>query len=338
MVFTPLHQALGRQPGPLVVEMLAEAVEVGVAESDQLDWKARLPAEKDLAGSDVVKDLAAFANSGGGMLVFGVTEKEKKATGLVDVGEVTESFERTLRRAAVKCVHPPLFGLDVTRLGDKGHRALAVVVPPSAEVPHLIYRNDYFGAPVRNHADTEWMSERQLEAHYRTRFDQRRNSDRALDDLYEELAAGRDTNARAWLVIVAQPRIPIVGRDLDVSRMRTIAAAATRQALEWVPNTAGVHPLDSVDQQNPRRGLRRWVLVNTPTESKRWREAWIGVHDSGAVSLAHAIGGHKIPSGEQLRGNQIRSRHLECSVADFMALLLQVTTAREVTSEYDLVL
>ncbi|MGL5824384.1 MAG: hypothetical protein ACRCYU_06040, partial [Nocardioides sp.] len=46
----------------------------------------------------------------------------------------------------------------------------------------------------------------------------------------------------------------------------------------------------------------------------------------------------KIPSGEQLRGNQIRSRHLECSVADFMALLLQVTTAREVTSEYDLVL
>lgn len=72
-MFTPLHQALGRQPGPIDDGMLDEAIEAGIEESDGLDWKAERPGEKDLARSDVVKDVAAFANTGGGVLVFGVT-------------------------------------------------------------------------------------------------------------------------------------------------------------------------------------------------------------------------------------------------------------------------
>lgn len=54
----------------------------------------RAAAERALVQSDV-KDIAAFANSGGGLLVFGVTEEQAKATARVDVGRVTESHERT---------------------------------------------------------------------------------------------------------------------------------------------------------------------------------------------------------------------------------------------------
>ena len=58
-------------------------------------------------------------------------------------------------------------------------------------MPHLIYLGEYFSAPVRNDAGTVWMRERQVEAMYRARLDQRRNAHEALDFLYNEVAAGR---------------------------------------------------------------------------------------------------------------------------------------------------
>src|SRR4051794_23343899 len=98
MIFTALHQALGRQPGPIDSEMLDEAIAAGLEERDGLDWKRDLPAERDLTRSDFAKDVAAFANSGGGVLVYGVTGAQRRATGRFDIGEVIETHERTLRR------------------------------------------------------------------------------------------------------------------------------------------------------------------------------------------------------------------------------------------------
>ncbi|MFI7120738.1 hypothetical protein [Amycolatopsis sp. NPDC049868] len=53
-------------------------------------------------------------------------------------------------------------GLRFYPLGDSDERALAVVIPASVDVPRLIYWGEYFGAPIRNDADTVWMREQQL--------------------------------------------------------------------------------------------------------------------------------------------------------------------------------
>ena len=173
MTFTPLHQAVGAQPGPITSDMIDELISQAVEEGDDLDFKKTVPRQKDLAQSDLAKDIAAFANSGGGVLVFGMAEDGRRAIERVDVGEVGESYERTLRSVAVSHIHPPVFGLDVVQVGEDGQRALVVVVPASLDGPHLIYRGEHFGAPIRNHADTVWMRERQLEQMYRARFDTR---------------------------------------------------------------------------------------------------------------------------------------------------------------------
>jgi len=56
-------------------------------------------------------------------------------------------------------------------------------VPAGADGPHLIYyTNEYFGAPIRDNADTVWMKERQTEAMYRARFDERRHAAEAEHD------------------------------------------------------------------------------------------------------------------------------------------------------------
>ncbi|WP_300343898.1 ATP-binding protein [Nesterenkonia sp.] len=320
MNFTPLHQALGLSPSPLTDEILSDAVAAGVMETDDLDWKSELPAIKGLSQTDVPKDIAAMANSGGGMIVYGVEEHAKAATGRKDTGEFTEGHERAYRSVAVTATSPPVFGLEVYRLGAEC-RAVAVVIPASVDGPHLIYRNDFFGAPIRNDADTAWMKERQIEAMYRARFDERRRATEAVDSLFAEAADGRDTGKRAWLVAVAHPRVPGVLTRLSRDEAREVFQDARAITLSYSKNT-GVHPLENVEPLNPRPGLRRWVAPNIATgERSIWKEAWASVHHDGSVSLAAAIGGHRKSSDGYFEGWQVEGRGIECAVADFMALV-----------------
>lgn len=261
-----------------------------------------------------------MANSGGGMIVYGVEEQEKAATGRSDTGEFTEGHERAYRSVAVTAITPPVFGLDIHRLGTEC-RAVAVVIPASVDGPHLIYKNDFFGAPVRNDSDTVWMKERQIEVMYRARFDERRRATEAVDTLFAEAAEGRDADKRAWLVAAAHPRIPGVLTRLTRDEAREVFKAARTTTLSFSKNT-GVHPLENVENVNPRPGLRRWVAPNTATGDRSiWREAWASVHHDGSVSLAAAVGGHRMSADGYFEGWQVEGRGIEAAVADFMALV-----------------
>lgn len=334
MTFTALHRAIGAAPGPLDDTLLDAAVSAGAVEADDLDWKSELPPAKGLPQTDFPKDVAAMANSGGGVIVFGVRELQKAATERADVGEVDESYERSLRSAAITAISPPVFGLNVHRLGTEGNRAVVVEVPASVDGPHLIYKNDYFGAPVRNDSDTVWMKERQIEAMYRVRFEERRHAAEALDFLYSEAAAGRDSDKRAWLIVVAHPRIPRFADRLSREEVRDVLTSTFGLALTYA-GQGGIHPLESVDRDNPRPGLRRWVAVNTATgERSIWKEAWMSIHHDGSVTIAAAVGGHRMSNDGYLEGWQVESAAIECAIADLMALVRNTAEATG-NDEYD---
>lgn len=334
MLFTGLHRALGANPGPLTSEMVDQAVALGCAEADDLDWKSELPPERNLNQTDFPKDVAAMANNGGGTIVYGVEADEKSAANRVDVGTLSETHERALRSVAVAAISPPVFGLDVIELGDEGQRVVAVVVPASIDVPHLIYRGEYFGAPIRNDADTVWMRERQVEALYRARFAEQRNAHEALDSLYAAAAAGRDTSERAWFVGVARPRVPpALPARMTRDEARTLAEAAGGLALVFVSRGA-IHPLEGVDRLNPRPGLRSWVLPSSSeSESTRWHEAWVAIHDDGAVTVAAALGGHRTNDGYS-SGDVVATAALEAAVGDFLATAGNVAN-RVSADDYD---
>jgi len=334
MTFTALHRALGIAPSPLTDDLLDTAVAAGVVEADDLDWKSELPPARGLPQTDFPKDVAAMANSGGGVIVLGVRESQKAATERVDVGELDEAYERSLRSAAITAISPPVFGLNVHRLGAEGMRAVVVEVPASIDGPHLIYKNDYFGAPVRNDSDTVWMKERQIEAMYRARFEERRHATEALDALYDEGATGRDSDKRAWLVAVAHPRIPRVRERLTRDEARGVLTKTVGLALTYA-GRGGIHPLENVDCDNPRPGLRRWVAVNTATgERSIWKEAWMNVHHDGSVMVAAAVGGHRMSSDGYFEGWQVESAAIECAIADLLALA-RTTAETTGNDEYD---
>lgn len=320
MSYTALHRAAGAERGQLTEEILQGAVDAEATESDDLDWKRKLPSAADLKKSDFPKDVAAMANSGGGIIVYGVAEEKKAATERVDAGECDETFERSLRDVARVAITPPVFALGVHRLGVKPLRALAVEVPASIDGPHLIYRNEFFGAPMRNDADTVWMKERQLEAMYRARFDERRHAAEALDSLYFEASAGLKESDRAWLLAVAYPRVPRPLKRLTRDEARWVLECSTRVVVKYA-RSDGVHPLENMDRLNPRPGLRRWVARDATTEGTRWKAAWASIHHDGSVILAAAVGGHRSGSNTFRDATQVESAAIEAAVADHMALL-----------------
>lgn len=333
MEFTPLHRALGVEPEPLTDALLTSAVEHHVTETHDLDWKAQLPPIKGIPNSDFPKDVAAMANSGGGIIVYGVTEEQKAATSRTDVGDFSEGWERALRNAAITAISPPVFGLKIHRLGTE-KRAVVVEITSSVDGPHLIYRNELFGAPVRNDADTVWMKERQIEAMYRTRFDERLHASATMDALYTGAAAGRDTGTRAWFIGVARPRVPKVANPMPLEEVKKIFNAAMPLGMEYA-DSAAIHPLQNVDWSSPRPGLRSWVSVNTATQDNQlWKQAWASVHHDGSVTLAAAVGGHMKSNGAHFPGHEIHGQDLEGALADLMALMRE-TAASTDNDEYE---
>jgi hypothetical protein len=120
---------------------------------------------------------------------------------------------------------------------------------------------------------------------------------------------------------VAHPRIPGALTRLTRDEAREVFKAARTTTLSFSKNT-GVHPLENVEHVNPRPGLRRWVAPNTATGDRSiWKEAWASVHHDGSVSLAAAVGGHRMSVDGYFEGWQVEGRGIESAVADFMALV-----------------
>ncbi|WP_062318143.1 AlbA family DNA-binding domain-containing protein [Demequina maris] len=333
MPFTALHRALGLDPSPLTDELLDEAVARGVAETDDLDWKSSLPPTSSLSQTDFPKDVAAMANTGGGIIVYGVAETEKAATSRVDAGELTERHERALRAVAASAISPPVFGLNIYRLGSDDSRAVVVEVPASVDVPHLIYVNQYFGAPMRNDADTTWMKERELEAMYRARFEGRLNAAHALDSLYGEALCQVDVAQHAWLIAVARPVTPAALQNLD-EETASLAFVRAHLEAERIMTSDAYHPLSEVKMLNPRPGLRRWIANGSNRYGSVQDHTTASIHRDGSIALATIVGDERVTVGFDRHQWQVLSADIESAVADVVALA-NAAAADAGTREYD---
>ncbi|WP_238173570.1 hypothetical protein [Kribbella speibonae] len=96
---------------------------------------------------------------------------------------------------------------------------------------------------MRNDSDTVWMRERQIDATYRARFEERRHASEALDVLFDEASAGQGSGKRAWLIAVAHPRIARLRDRLTREEARDVLTKTTGLALTYA-GRGGIHPLE----------------------------------------------------------------------------------------------
>jgi len=290
-VFTPLHRELGVEPTPtLEYDLLEQAVQRGVLEQDDLEWKSALPVQDGWV-DEFAKDVAAMANGAGGLIVYGVSEvrRTSAARELIDIGEVDQAKEKSLRQAAYSAVRPAIVNLSIERLEspESNRRALAIRVPASLDAPHLVFRNQLFGVPIRVGRHTEWMQEWQIERAYRTRFRGQEERSARLKTMWateaEELRLRMQAHdGQIWLVAVATPVDPVPAPFL-----RTSAEQASQILLEGsllAERALSGHNSNFIPSFDVRPGARRWRLVNGDDNVI----AAVG-HD-GSVSYAARVG------------------------------------------------
>lgn len=348
--WTPLHASLGEPSGVLDFPLIERACAESVPERTDLDWKRQLPLTATKADAkakqaqqlELAKDIAAMANSGGGMIVYGVQETTQAGTSaaesIVGVGTVDEGTTRDIRRVAGNLIYPPVVGLDLLPLGpddDPEGGVLVLLVPDSVDRPHLVHPSnghDWFGAPYRHGPDTEWMVERQLAAAYTERERGRRRRIDDFDTRFTEFTESLDQSSDLrWVVAFAIP-------DQPNTRSRTLTQREGNAIIEraWAsPLTHGFAAADLTREVQTRRGLRRFTRAGHRTISAAGSakaRARVEIHGDGTVAVAFTRDGALFGEGQQR--TQVPIVDIEATALDFLALLLAVRGALGLSGDY----
>lgn len=290
--WTPLHAALTLPKGPLTYDHIVLAVAAGVVEEAALDWKQELPQRGKI--DETTKDIAAMANSGGGVIVYGVAESSGRAESVSHVS-VNEAA-RVMILSAAASAQPMVQGMELRALpSSEGSEegVVVAIVPGSPNAPHMVGQKHLYGAPVRNGPTTVWLDERSIERAYAERFSLRSSRKVLLESMVEDLKDRLHLPGKTWLLGVATPLAPTTTHNNDLSRQEVseVLTASFRRSVQLTRNEDDIErPLARISRYAERLkvGRRRFIAETIFGEgpAKRSERAHTEIHHDGSLGLA----------------------------------------------------
>jgi len=126
-------------------EHVRSLIPEGTAEGPYLDFKRELP-RLDAAGRhELLADVSAFANAGGGDLVYGVDEDgEGRAAAVLPLNGNPDEEARRIQDSIFNGIEPRVPGIQVRTVAVAGAFVLLVRVPQSWAGPHRVKSNQHF--------------------------------------------------------------------------------------------------------------------------------------------------------------------------------------------------
>lgn len=269
------------QPGATSITRL-----IGQVEESDLELKGGPYATTDAGRAEAAKDIAAFANAQGGLIVIGVQEADGRATALAP-WEVTEGDELRVREIVTERV-VPYVDVAVRRVAsdDPLRGYMLIAVPQSADAPHAVRRQDSLRYPVRDGRRTRYMAEAEVANTYRQRFTM-------IDAREERLKAVRHhglgtlpldgDQALPWLAVSLVPLRP-ARLSLDSSVRGIVERRFKNAVLTSCPGT----PFHG-QVLNARVGVRHVQLTDSLAGNEPPRRAGAVLHADRAAFVAAAF-------------------------------------------------
>jgi hypothetical protein len=261
---------------------IADLVTAAVPEAYDLEYKAELYGKSDKEKRDLAGDIAAMANTAGGLLVLGIAEDDQaRAAAAPGVALSDEEVRRIHLIAAAQVAPSPTFDvLQIENPKQSGHGFMLIAVPRSPMGPHAVLVNEGLRFPRRSGTTTIYLSEPEVASAYRARF---AGLQSRFDDLarYEhDLLARLDTSE---LTYVAVTLVPDLGGDFTID-MRAMRA--------FQQEMVGRQPLilnGGSSWQRASVASRRLVADGTMNDDAKSRWLACELHESGAGSFAAAV-------------------------------------------------
>lgn len=350
-MFTPIHRALGLEPGNLTLELIEKAIEEGLEETADFDMKRVVPDLKaDKSKQEVAKDIAAMANSGGGWIIYGVGEGATGIAGSIHPCEWEAKEEQQMFTIARTKIDPPVEGIEFSKIPcgenpDEGYIVL-MHVPDSADTPHFARKgDDAFRAPRRNGPYTVFMTERDIERGFRERSQRGVEQEKTLQGYFEQAADALNPEQGVFLAIAAVPVTPkisagSVDRDTAIQHINPWAYSylmASRRGNCSKEEKIETESTFIWNLGEHVKGMRRWVIRNLPqTFAGKYRKY---LHDDGTLVGAYQLGGvyNKQSASNQYpvgKPNHCMSTDIEKALIDFFSLLREHAQERRVSGGF----
>ena len=350
-MFTPIHRALGLEPGNLTLELIEKAIEAGLEETADFDMKRVVPDLKaDKSKQEVAKDIAAMANSGGGWIIYGVGEGATGIAGSIHPCEWEAKEEQQMLTIAYTKIDPPVIGLDFNKIscGENPDEKYLVLmhIPDSADAPHFARaEKNNFSAPRRNGPHTNPMTYRDIERGFRERFQRSAEQEKTLQDYFEQATETLNPEEGVFLAIAAVPvttKISAGSVDRGTAIQHTNPWAYSYFMTSYQENHPKTHQMSTIgifiwNDGDVVKGMRQWVIRNLPTTTAGKYRKYL--HDDGTLLGAYQLGGvydEPAPSDQYPVGkpNRCRSRDIESALIDFFSLLREHAQERRVSGGF----
>ena len=180
-------------------EAILELLTAGIHEFEEFDFKESVPHARDDGGKDRLRSAcAAFANSGGGFLVFGVADDRSKSSQDRLVGmEAALDFPARFGDYPRYCAPSVYWSFRNPAISLPSGRVLHVVeIPRSSKAPHAVGdANQGWRFPKRTNKGTEGMTIEEIRGAFLGFYEKRLR----LQLLDAELSALQDSATAAYI-------------------------------------------------------------------------------------------------------------------------------------------
>jgi Putative DNA-binding domain len=243
-----------------------------VAEFDQLEFKGQMYAATEDGRCELAKDVCAFANATGGVLICGIAEVKGTASKLMPF-EVSDSDVRHVNGVVAQRV-APMPAVDVFTVADSGTGYLVISVPASPWAPHAVIapNEDRLLFPVRNGSQTRYLREPELADRYRNRFAAAGGQVGRLDEVRQD-AVGQLSFDHPWLYLAVVPNTRTLG---------SVGINSVNDTTEWLRNDVWRSPCGNPWIDAAREvGVRRTISANRPDGGGPSRHDYAEFHADG---------------------------------------------------------